>query len=73
MKYLLAILVDFSLIWIGFTFGMWYKNIEDSQIINSYREYYSATESLLDTLEHHYNWVDGLDPQDYYDTVDKLN
>lgn len=73
MKYLLAVLVAFSLIGIGFTFGMWHKSITDAQVINSYKEYYHATESLLDTLEHYDNWVDRFDPQDYYDAVEKLN
>ena len=48
---------------IGFTFGMWYSNIK----VQSYRDYYNATEALLDTLENEYNWVDSFDPYEYYD------
>lgn len=73
MKTLLIILSVFSLIGIGFTFGMWHKSIMDAHVINSYKEYYRATENLLDTLEYHDNWVDRFDPQDYYDAVSKLN
>lgn len=44
-----------------------------SEKIKKYSAYYDATESLLDTLENRYNWVDCIDSQDYYDAVDKLN
>lgn len=27
--------------------------------LKAYKQYYNATENLLDTLEHYYNWVDG--------------
>ena len=40
--------------------------------LKAYKQYYNATENLLDTLEHYYNWVDGHDPYDYYEAVEKL-
>ena len=49
---------------IGFTFGIWYSDINRVQ---PYRDYYDATESLLDTLDHYYEWVHGFDPYEYYE------
>lgn len=40
--------------------------------LQAYKEYYEATENLLDTLESHYNWVDAFDPYDYYEAVSNL-
>ena len=40
--------------------------------LKAYKAYYEATENLLDTLEHYYNWVDGHDPYDYYEAVEEL-
>lgn len=40
--------------------------------LDAYKAYYEATENLLDTLEHYYNWVDGHDPYDYYEAVEEL-
>ena len=40
--------------------------------LKAYKAYYEATENLLDTLEHYYNWVDGHDPFDYYDAITEL-
>lgn len=40
--------------------------------LQAYKQYYEATENLLDTLEHYYNWVDGHDPYDYYEAVENL-
>lgn len=34
-----------------------------------YKEYYKQTESLLDTLENQYNWIDAIDHYGYYDAV----
>ena len=34
--------------------------------------YYQGAEELLDTLENHYNWIDAIDNEAYYDAVDKL-
>lgn len=41
--------------------------------LNSYKEYYKATECLLDTLDKYDNWVDRFDPEDYYKAVENLN
>ena len=54
---------------IGFIFGIWYSDINRVQ---PYRDYYDATESLLDTLDHYYNWVDGFDPYEYYEARENL-
>lgn len=40
--------------------------------LNAYKQYYKATENLLDTLELEYNWVDSFDPYEYYDAVENL-
>lgn len=37
-----------------------------------YEEYYKATEEFLDTLENHFNWVDGFDPMPYYESVGEV-
>ena len=37
------------------------------------KNYYLGAEELLDTLENHYNWVDAIDNEAYYDAVDKLH
>ena len=34
--------------------------------------YYEGAEELLDTLENHYNWVDAIDNDAYYDAASKL-
>lgn len=43
-----------------------------SNKIEKYVEYYEATETLLDTLEYHDNWVDRFDPIDYYEAREAL-
>ena len=63
---LIAVLVLVVLILAGVT-------LYQSERLNAHKEYYKATENLLDTLENHYNWVDAFDPHDYYDAVDRLN
>lgn len=63
---LIAILALVVLILAGVT-------LYQSERLNAHKEYYKATENLLDTLENHYNWVDAFDTQDYYDAVDRLN
>lgn len=63
---LIAVLVLVVLILVGAT-------LYQSERLNAHKEYYKATENLLDTLENHYNWVDAFDPQDYYDAVGRLN
>ena len=54
---------------IGFIFGIWYSDINRVQ---PYRDYYNTTESFLDTLDHYYNWCDGFDPYEYYETKENL-
>ena len=49
---------------IGFIFGIWYSDINRVQ---PYRDYYNATESFLDTLDHYYNRCDGFDSYEYYE------
>ena len=66
---LLIIPCVLSIMAIGFTFGIWYSDINRVQ---PYRNYYDATESLLDTLDHCYNWVDGFDPYEYYEAKENL-
>lgn len=63
---LIAVLVLVVLILAGAT-------LYQSERLNAHKEYYKATENLLDTLENHYNWVDAFDPQDYYGAVNRLN
>lgn len=43
------------------------------EVIKAYKAYYQSTEALLDTLENQYNWVDGYDAYDYYETKAKLD
>ena len=66
---LLIIPCVLSIMAIGFTFGIWYSGINRVQ---PYRDYYDATESLLDTLDHYYDWVDGFDPYEYYEAKENL-
>ena len=41
--------------------------------IEAYDAYNKATEELLDTLNNEYDWVDTFDPQEYYDSKEKLD
>lgn len=41
--------------------------------LEAYENYYQATEEVLDTLENRYNWVDTYDPENYYNSINKLN
>ena len=68
-KGLLLIIAGVFFMTVGFTFGIWYSDINRVQ---PYRDYYDATESLLDTLDHYYNWVDGFDPYEYYEARENL-
>ena len=43
------------------------------ELICAYEQYYQATESFLDTLEVHYNWVDAWDYEPYYMAVERLD
>ena len=66
---------------LGFIFNAWYYNDEGLyeanqykyQLIQAYDSYNKATEELLDTLDKEYNWVDSLDPEEYYDSREKLD
>ena len=58
-----------SIMAIGFTFGIWYSDINKVQ---PYRDYYNATEAFLDTLENDCNWVDRFDPYEYYEAKENL-
>lgn len=40
--------------------------------LNWYKEYYHATENLLDTLESEYNWVDAVDHYEYYNAITNI-
>lgn len=44
-----------------------------NNLLNAYDSYNKATEDLLDTLDNHYDWVDAFDPQEYYDSRNKLD
>ena len=48
----------------------WGKSMEQ---VNAYHAYYKGAEELLDTLENHYNWIDAIDNDAYYDAVSELN
>lgn len=45
---------------------------EDTEIIDSYKEYYKASESLLDSLDAQYSWADSYDVFDYYESKQKI-
>ena len=47
-------------------------NMASYQKIQKYENYYQGAEELLDTLEDHYNWIDAIDVERYYDAVSKL-
>ena len=44
-----------------------------TELIKAYDAYNKATEELLDTLDNHYDWVDAIDPYDYYESRAKLD
>lgn len=43
------------------------------ELIKAYDAYNKATEELLDTLDNHYDWIDTIDPYDYYESRAKLD
>lgn len=45
---------------------------ETREIISSYKEYYKASESLLDSLDAQYSWTDSYDVFDYYELKQKI-
>ena len=52
-----------------FCIAGWNKSINDTAL---YYNYYKATESFLDELDQHYDWVDAFDPEAYYDAVEQI-
>lgn len=46
---------------------------QQSKLIEAYDAYNKATEELLDTLNSEYDWVDAFDPQEYYESREKLD
>lgn len=47
-----------------------------SKKLENYKQYYEATERLLDSLEEEFNWIDRYDSpilDDYYATRSKIN
>ena len=48
----------------------WDKSINQ---VDEYHQYYLGAEELLDTLENHYNWIDAIDNEAYYDGVANLH
>lgn len=45
---------------------------ETREVISSYKEYYKASESLLDSLDAQYSWIDSYDVFDYYESKQKI-
>lgn len=45
---------------------------ETREIISSYKKYYKASESLLDSLDAQYSWTDSYDVFDYYESKQKI-
>jgi hypothetical protein len=50
----------------------WSEAKKDS-IIDAYEWYFISVEELLDTLENHYNWIDGIDSYEYSYWINKLD
>ena len=46
---------------------------ESVKYLEAYDAYNKATEELLDTLDNQYDWVDAIDPYNYYDSRAKLD
>ena len=57
----------------GFVAGHSVATSESVKYLEAYDAYNKATEELLDTLENQYNWVDAIDPCDYYDSRSNLD
>lgn len=53
-----------------FTLIGWSKSMDQ---VGEYHQYYLGAEELLDTLENHYNWIDAIDNEAYYDGVANLH
>ena len=58
---------------VGFVAGHSVATSESVKYLEAYDAYNKATEELLDTLDNHYDWVDAIDPYDYYDSRAKLD
>ena len=58
---------------VGFVAGHSVATSESVKYLEAYDTYNKATEELLDTLDNHYDWVDAIDPYDYYDSRAKLD
>lgn len=66
-KLLLVVLV--LLVCNIFCIAGWNKSMDQ---VDTYREYYNATENFLDELNQHYDWVDAFDPEAYYEANQKV-
>lgn len=68
--YILSIILGMI---VGFVAGHSVATSESVKYLEAYDAYNKATEELLDTLDNQYNWVDAIDPCDYYDSRAKLD
>lgn len=57
----------------GFVAGHSAATSESVEFLEAYDAYNKATEELLDTLNSEYDWVDAFDPQEYYESREKLD
>ena len=57
----------------GFVVGHSIATSESVKYLEAYDAYSKSTEELLDTLENQYNWVDAVDPYNYYNSRAKLD
>lgn len=58
---------------VGFVAGHSVATSESVKYLEAYDAYNKATEELLDTLDNQYDWVDAFDPQEYYESREKLD
>jgi hypothetical protein len=47
-------------------------NSHKEEELNALREYHIQAESLLDSLDNEYNWVDAIDHEGYYNATHHL-
>lgn len=64
MIFLTAALLSLSLI-------MFVVSCSSQCELHKYQQYYQATETLLDSLESNFNWIDAYDPGPAYDNYIK--
>lgn len=57
----------------GFVAGHSVATSESVEYLKAYDAYYKHTEELLDTLDSECDWVDAFDPQEYYESREKLD